>query len=46
MFAVYNTITSPKQLLLGLEMGHANSVEQNDRLNVWIEKFLKEGKTQ
>lgn len=44
MFAVYNTITSPKSLLLGLEMGHANSVEQNDRLNLWIEKFLKEGK--
>lgn len=46
MFAVYNTITSPKSLLLGLEMGHANSAEQNDRLNLWIEKALKEGKTQ
>ncbi|MEO5859385.1 MAG: acetylxylan esterase [Pyrinomonadaceae bacterium] len=46
MFAVYNTITSPKQLLLGLEMGHANSAEQNDRLNTWIEKFLKVGKAQ
>jgi cephalosporin-C deacetylase-like acetyl esterase len=41
LFAVYNTITSPKSLLLGLEMGHANSAEQNDRLNLWIEKFLK-----
>jgi cephalosporin-C deacetylase-like acetyl esterase len=46
MFAVYNTITSPKSLLLGLEMGHANTPEQNDRLNLWIEKFLKEGKAQ
>ena len=46
MFAVYNTITSPKQILLGLEMGHANSAEQNDRLNTWIERFLKEGKAQ
>lgn len=46
MYAVYNTITSPKQLLLGLEMGHANSAEQNDRLNTWIERFLKEGKAQ
>jgi cephalosporin-C deacetylase len=42
-FAAYNTITAPKQLLLGLEMGHANSEEQTRRLNEWIEKFLKEG---
>jgi Acetyl esterase (deacetylase) len=46
MFASYNVITSPKKLLLGLEMGHANSPEQNDRLNAWIEKFLKEGKAE
>ncbi|MDI1240488.1 MAG: acetylxylan esterase [bacterium] len=46
MYASYNVITAPKTLLLGLEMGHANSVEQNDRLNTWIEKFLKEGKAQ
>lgn len=46
MYASYNVITSPKTLLLGLEMGHANSAEQNERLNGWIEKFLKEGKAQ
>ncbi|MEQ1761507.1 MAG: acetylxylan esterase [Pyrinomonadaceae bacterium] len=45
-YAAYNSITAPKTLLLGLEMGHANSAEQNDRLNTWIEKFLKEGKAQ
>ena len=44
MYASYNVITAPKTLLLGLEMGHANSVEQNDRLNLWIERSLKEGK--
>jgi cephalosporin-C deacetylase len=44
MYAAYNTISAPKKLLLGLEMGHANSEEQTRRLNDWIEKFLKEGK--
>jgi cephalosporin-C deacetylase-like acetyl esterase len=43
-FAAYNTIRAPKKLLLGLEMGHANSEEQTRRINDWIEKFLKEGK--
>lgn len=46
MYASYNVVTAPKTLLLGLEMGHANSAEQNERLNTWIEKFLKEGKAQ
>jgi len=45
-FAAYNTITAPKKLLLGLEMGHANSEEQTRRINDWIEKFLKEGKAE
>ena len=31
---------APKKLLLGLEMGHANSEEQTRRLNEWIEKVL------
>lgn len=43
-FAVYNVITAPKQLLLGLEMGHSNSPEQSDKINNWLEKYLKEGK--
>ncbi len=41
MFASYNVITSPKTLLLGLEMGHANSPEQGERLNEWIVNALK-----
>ena len=44
-YAAYNVITAPKKLLLGLEMAHNNSPEQNDRLNVWVENFLKTGKT-
>lgn len=45
MYAAYNGITAPKTLLLGLEMGHGNSAEQTERLNLWIENLLKEGKT-
>lgn len=45
-YAAYNVITAPKTLLLGLEMGHANSPEQTDRINNWIEKFLKTGKAE
>lgn len=44
MYAAYNSISAPKKLLLGLEMGHNNSPEQNDRANRWIEEFLKTGK--
>ncbi|HEV8591835.1 MAG TPA: acetylxylan esterase, partial [Pyrinomonadaceae bacterium] len=42
-FAAYNVITAPKTLLLGLELGHANSAEQTDRINSWIEEVLKRG---
>lgn len=45
MYAAYNTITAPKKLLLGLEMGHNNSPEQGERANQWIEEFLKTGRT-
>lgn len=44
MYASYNVITTPKTLLLGLEMGHTNSPEQVARLNSWIEMSLKEGR--
>lgn len=44
MFASYNSISSPKKLLLGLEMGHSNSPEQGERINKWMEDFLKTGK--
>jgi cephalosporin-C deacetylase-like acetyl esterase len=43
-YAAYNVIAAPKKLLLGLEMGHANSPEQGERINRWIEDFLKTGK--
>ena len=46
MFAAYNVITAPKSLVLGLEMGHANSPEQTDRINEWMAKVLKEGKAE
>lgn len=41
MYSAYNLISAPKTLLLGLEMGHGNSVEQSDKLNAWIEQKLK-----
>jgi cephalosporin-C deacetylase len=41
MYSAYNVISAPKSLLLGLEMGHGNSVEQTDKMNVWIEQKLK-----
>lgn len=40
-YSAYNVISAPKTLLLGLEMGHANSVEQTEKLNLWIEQKLK-----
>lgn len=43
-YAAYNVIAAPKKLVLGLEMGHNNSPEQNERINKWIEDFLKTGK--
>lgn len=43
-YASFNVISAPKTLILGLEMGHANTPEQTDKLNDWIEKYLKEGK--
>ena len=36
MFAAYNIITAPKELLLALETGHATSAEQAERINAWI----------
>lgn len=45
-YAAFNVITAPKTLLLGLEMGHANSPEQTEQINDWLVKVLKEGKVQ
>jgi cephalosporin-C deacetylase-like acetyl esterase len=36
MFAAYNVITAPKELLLALETGHAASPEQLARVSAWI----------
>lgn len=43
-YAAYNSVTSPKKLVLGYELGHNNSPEQNNRINDFIEEFLKTGK--
>jgi len=41
MYSAYNVIPGKKELLLALEMGHASVPEQTDRLNLWLETFLK-----
>ena len=46
VYAAYNSINAPKKLLLGLEMGHNNSLEQTERINKWIENYLKTGKAE
>jgi cephalosporin-C deacetylase-like acetyl esterase len=43
LFAAYNVITAPKKLLLALETGHQITPEQTDRINAWLENFLKTG---
>jgi cephalosporin-C deacetylase len=45
-FSAYNVITAPKQLLLGLEMGHANSPEQGERIDRWIAEKLLSGRSE
>jgi cephalosporin-C deacetylase-like acetyl esterase len=42
MFAAYNTINAQKNLVLALETGHALTNEQSERVNNWIETFLKQ----
>jgi cephalosporin-C deacetylase len=44
MFSAYNVITAPKKLLLALETGHFNIKEQADKVDGWLETFLKTGK--
>ena len=36
LFAVYNTITAPKELLLALETGHRTTPEQYAATNAWL----------
>ncbi len=40
VFAVYNTITAPKQLVLGLEHGHAWSATQQAPMDAWVYQHL------
>lgn len=46
MYASYNVISAPKQLLLALETGHNTVPEQVEKVNRWIENFLKTGKAE
>nr|MDQ3323254.1 acetylxylan esterase [Acidobacteriota bacterium] len=41
MFSAYNTIAAPKKLVLALETGHSLTNEQSERVNGWMEDFLK-----
>lgn len=36
LYAAYHVISAPKQLLLALEMGHATTPEQNERIQAWV----------
>lgn len=40
-FAAYNVIKAPKQLVLALEMGHAQVPEQGERANAWMISQVK-----
>lgn len=46
MYAAYNVIGAPKRLLLALETGHNQVPEQQERINQWLEHFLKTGKAE
>lgn len=41
MYAVYNSITSPKELFLALETGHWTYPEQNEKMTNWLLGKLK-----
>lgn len=41
MYSSYNVITAPKSLLLAIETGHNNVPEQTEKVNRWLEDFLK-----
>ena len=44
MYSAYNVITAPKNLLLALETGHNTTPEQVERVERWLENFVKDGK--
>jgi cephalosporin-C deacetylase-like acetyl esterase len=41
MYAAYNVISAPKELILALETGHWTYPEQRENFNAWLEKKLK-----
>ncbi len=41
MYAAYNVITSPKDLLLFLDTGHWMYPEENEKMNAWLVEKLK-----
>jgi hypothetical protein len=43
MYAAYNVIRAPKQLVLALETGHGRVPEQTDVINGWLQEFIKTG---
>jgi cephalosporin-C deacetylase len=43
MYAAYNVIRAPKQLVLALETGHGRVPEQTETVNRWLEQFIKTG---
>jgi cephalosporin-C deacetylase len=44
MFAAFNVISAPKKLLLALETGHGSIREQSEKVDGWLDSFLKTGK--
>lgn len=46
MYSSYNVIGAPKRLMLALETGHNQVPEQQERINLWLERFLKTGKAE
>lgn len=43
MYAAYNVIHAPKQLVLALETGHGRVPEQTDAMNRWLQDFIRTG---
>ncbi|MBI3650759.1 MAG: acetylxylan esterase [Acidobacteria bacterium] len=43
MYAAYNVISAQKKLLLQLEIGHSGTPEMSERIDRWLEAFLKTG---
>jgi cephalosporin-C deacetylase len=43
MYAAYNVIGAPKQLMLALETGHGRVPEQTDAVNRWLEEYVRTG---